>query len=47
MSKACHNILEDSKDWTSIPEDCILADGVPRKMYAVNRTLPGPQIRVS
>ena len=46
VSKACHDILEDSNDWTDIPEDCILADGVSRRLYAVNRNLPGPQIRV-
>ena len=47
MSKACHLFLNDAPDLASIPDDCIIGDGLPRRMYAVNRALPSPQIRVS
>lgn len=48
MSKACLNFPETaSTPLTDKPEDCVLADGVPRLIYAVNRQLPSPQIRVS
>ena len=46
MSKACHHFLDSGKELESVPEDCAIADGVPRRIYAVNRTLPSPQIRV-
>ncbi|XP_067949475.1 uncharacterized protein [Watersipora subatra] len=44
MSKACYNCPKVIEDCDR--EECVVANGLPRYMYAVNRQLPGPQIRV-